>query len=120
MDYKRLCESDYRMMCVIWDHEPLTSTQLVALCGQLLGWKKSTVYTMLKKLSQKGLVQNKNAVVTALVPRETVQAAESETFVEQTFNGSLPQFLVSFFGGRTISQQEAEQLKELIDQHKEG
>ncbi len=119
MEYKRLCESDYRMMCVIWDHEPLSSTQLVKLCGEILGWKKSTVYTMLKKLCQKGLAQNENTVVSAKVPRETVQAAESETFMEQTFEGSLPNFLVSFFGGRTISDQEADELKELIDRYRE-
>lgn len=120
MEYKRLCESDYRFMSVIWEHEPLTSTKLVELCGEKLGWKKSTTYTMLKKLCEKGLARNEDTVVTALVSREQVQAYESERFVEQTFAGSLPGFLVSFLGGRKISQEEAEQLKRLIDQHKEG
>ena len=120
MEYKRLCESDYRFMSVIWEHEPLTSTKLVELCGEKLGWKKSTTYTMLKKLCEKGLARNEDTVVTALVSREQVQAYESERFVEQTFAGSLPGFLVSFLGGRKISREEAEQLKRLIDQHKEG
>ena len=120
MEYKRLCESDYRFMSVIWEHEPLTSTKLVELCGEKLGWKKSTTYTMLQKLCEKGLARNEDTVVTALVSREQVQAYESERFVEQTFAGSLPGFLVSFLGGRKISQEEAEQLKRLIDQHKEG
>lgn len=120
MEYKRLCESDYRFMSVIWEHEPLTSTKLVELCGEKLGWKKSTTYTMLKKLCEKGLARNEDTVVTALVSREQVQAYESERFVEQTFAGSLPGFLVSFLEGRKISQEEAEQLKRLIDQHKEG
>lgn len=118
MEYKRLCESDYRFMSVIWDNEPLGSTQLVNLCLKQLGWKKSTTYTMLKKVCEKGLAQNQNTVVTSLVPREQVQAAESTTFVNQTFGGSLPSFMVSFLGNRTISEQEAQELKDLIDQHK--
>lgn len=120
MDYKRLCESDYRFMTVIWDHEPMSSTELVALCRDSLGWKKSTTYTMLKKMCDKGLAKNEDTQVTAQIPREEVQAAESETFVEQTFGGSLPGFLVSFLGGKTISQKEADELKKLIDQHREG
>ena len=119
MEYKRLCESDYRFMSVIWDNEPVQSTRLVTLCREQLGWKKSTTYTMLKKMCAKGLAQNRDTMVTALVPRQEVQAAESTTFVEQTFGGSLPGFLVSFLGGRTISEQEAEELKQLIDQHRE-
>lgn len=119
MERRRLCESDYRFMDVIWDNEPVNSTKLVQLCQGKLGWKKSTTYTMLKKLCEKGFAQNENAVVTSLIPRGEVQATESELFVEQTFGGSLPNFLVSFLGGKTISQQEAAELKRLIDEHKE-
>lgn len=120
MENRRLCESDYRFMNVIWDNEPVASMKLVELCREQLGWKKSTTYTMLKKLCEKGFAQNENAVVTARIPRSQVQAAESERFLEQTFAGSLPNFLVSFLGGKTISEQEAAQLKRLIDEHKEG
>lgn len=116
----KLCESDYRFMCVIWDGEPLTSGELVAQCQNKLGWKKSTTYTVLKKMCEKGFAKNENSVVTACVPRHQVQAYASEHFVEQTFGGSLPGFLTAFLGGRTISEQEAEQLKRLIDAHKEG
>lgn len=120
MEHKRLCESDFRFMEVIWDSEPLSSSQLVTLCQQRLGWKKSTTYTMLKKMCQKGLAQNQDSLVTSLVPRQQVQTQESEKFVEQTFSGSLPSFLVSFLKGKTLSREEAEELKQLIDQHKEG
>jgi predicted transcriptional regulator len=120
METERLCESDYRFMSVIWDNEPLPSGRLVELCREQLGWKKSTTYTMLKKLCEKGFAQNVDATVTSLVPRQEVQAAQSELFVQQTFAGSLPNFLVSFLGGKTISQQEADRLKRLIDAHKEG
>ena len=115
----KLCESDYRFMTVIWDNEPVASGHLVELCRQQLGWKKATTYTTLKKLSEKGFAQNVDTIVTSLVPREDVQAYASEHFVEHTFRGSLPQFLVSFLGEKTISEEEAEELKRLIDQHRE-
>lgn len=119
MENLKLCESDYRFMTVIWDNEPVASGQLVELCRQQLGWKKATTYTTLKKLSEKGFAQNVDTIVTSLVPREDVQAYASEHFVEHTFRGSLPQFLVSFLGEKTISEEEAEELKRLIDQHRE-
>lgn len=119
MDMLKLCESDYRFMTVIWNHEPVASGALVELCAESLGWKKSTTYTVLKKLCEKGFAKNEDTVVTALVPREQVQAFESEHFVEHAFDGSLPGFLAAFLGGKTISRQEAEQLKRLIDEHKE-
>lgn len=119
MENLKLCESDYRFMTVIWDNEPVQSPKLVELCQEKFGWKKSTTYTMLKKLCGKGFAQNVNTVVSSLIPREEVQAYESERFVEETFAGSLPGFLVAFLGGKTISKQEAAQLKRLIDEHKE-
>ncbi len=120
MDTLKLCESDYRFMLVIWDNEPLASRKLVELCAEKLGWKKSTTYTTLKKLCEKGFARNEDTVVTSLVPREDVQAYESERFVERAFEGSLPRFLVSFLGGKKISEAEAAELKRLIDAHKEG
>ena len=119
MESKRLAESDYRFMCLIWDSEPVNSTLLAEKALAVLGWKKSTTYTMIKKMSEKGFIRNENAVVTALIPREQVQTAESEKFVEQTFAGSLPGFLVAFLGGKKISPSEAEELKALIDAHRE-
>ena len=119
MEPLKLCESDYRFMTVIWDHEPVQSGKLVELCAQQLGWKKPTTYTTLKKLCQRGLAKNENTVVTALVPREQVQAYASEHFVEHTFSGSLPGFLAAFLGNKTLSDREAEELKRLIDAHRE-
>ncbi len=119
METLKLCESDYRFMCVIWDNEPLSSRQLVGLCAQKLGWKKSTTYTTLKKLCEKGFAQNKETVVSSCVARQQVCAYESERFVERTFGGSLPGFLAAFLGGKTLSEQEAAELKRLIDEHKE-
>lgn len=120
MEPLKLCESDYRFMLVVWENEPVASGRLVALCSEHLGWKKPTTYTVLRKLCERGFLKNENSVVSALVPKQRVQAFESERFVERAFEGSLPQFLVSFLGGKTISRQEAEELKRLIDAHREG
>ena len=106
----QLCDSEYRFMQVVWDSAPVSSGELVELCRERLGWKKSTTYTVLKKLCGKGLVRNENA-------RVTVQAAEE--FVDRTFSGSLPLFLTAFMGGRALSAKEAEELKQLIDAHRE-
>lgn len=118
MDNLKLCESDYRFMLVVWENEPLSSGRLVTLCAEKLGWKKPTTYTVLRKMCAKGLLKNENTMVSAIVPKEEVQAFESEYFVERAFEGSLPRFLTSFLGGKTISDQEADELKHLIDAHK--
>ncbi len=120
MENLKLCESDYRFMLVVWENEPVASGRLVTLCAEKLGWKKPTTYTVLRKMCEKGLLKNENTVVSAIVPKEQVQAFESECFVERAFEGSLPQFLTSFLGGKTISEKEANELKRLIDAHKEG
>lgn len=119
MENLKLCESDYRFMTVIWDNEPFTSGKLVEECARRLGWKKPTTYTTLKKLCEKGFAQNQNTVVTSLIPREKVQTFASEHFVEHTFEGSLPKFLVAFLGEKKLSEKEVEELKRLIDQYRE-
>lgn len=119
MEYAKLCDSEYRFMCVIWEAEPVSSGQLVSLCQEKLGWKKSTTYTVLRKLCKKGYLENKDTIVSALVSKEQIQAKESEEFVERTFDGSLPGFIAAFLGGRKISGEEAEALKQMIEAHKE-
>ena len=120
MEGNRLTYGETRLMHLIWEHAPLLSNQLTEICLRELGWKKSTTYTMLKKLADKGYVQNENAVVTALISRAEAQAEESNYVVDSSFSGSLPGFLVSFLGGKTISDAEAEELKALIDAHRES
>ena len=117
MEYLKLCDSDYRFMCVVWEHAPVNSGDLVRLCEKSLGWKKSTTYTTLRKLCQKGYLKNENATVSVLIAKERVQAEESAYFVERTFEGSLPGFLTAFLGNRKISEEEAERIKKLIDEH---
>ena len=119
MNDLKLCESDYRFMSVVWDNEPLTSKELVEKCNEALGWKKSTTYTVLKKMIEKGFAQNNSSTVTSLVKKENVQKRASEHFVEHTFGGSLPNFLATFFQGKKLSEKEAAELKALIDEYKE-
>lgn len=115
----KLCDSDYRFMLIVWENAPMKSGELAGLCKEKLGWKKSTTYTVIKKLCEKGYIQNENAIVSVLIPKEKVQAEETEYFVERTFEGSLPGFLAAFLGGRILSEEEAEKLKKMIDEHKE-
>lgn len=116
MEYLKLCDSDYRFMNIVWEHAPVPSGELVRICGEELGWKKSTVYTTIKKLAGKGYLKNENAVVSVLIPKERVQKDESNYFVERTFGGSLPQFMTAFLGGKKISEEEAEKIKNIIDE----
>ena len=120
MEHIRLCDSEYRFMQVVWEAAPVNSGRLALLCRERLGWKKSTVYTVLKRLCDRGLLCNENSVVTALAEREAVDAEAAEDFVDRTFGGSLPGFLAAFMKGRSLTEQEAEDLKRLIDARQEG
>lgn len=120
METYHLCDSEYRFMQVAWAAAPVGSGQLVELCRDQLGWKKSTTYTVLKKLCEKGLLKNENSTVTVLAPREVVDNQAAGEFVEKAFGGSLPGFLAAFMSGRKLTEEEAEELKRLIDAHKEG
>lgn len=116
----RLAEGEYRFARIVWENEPLPSGKLVELALKEMGWKKSTTYTVLKKLVDRGILRNENAVVTSVVPREAVLREESRAVVERSFDGSLPSFLAHFMGGKTITDEEADQLKAVIDRFREG
>ena len=120
MEQLKLCESEYRFASIVWDNEPLGSGELVKLCEQKFSWKKSTTYTVLKKLCDRGILQNENSIVTSRIKQEQVQKFESEQFINRTFEGSLPRFITAFMNDKTLSKQEADELKTLIDSYKEG
>lgn len=101
---------------IIWQNEPLSSTELVRLAEQELSWKKSTTYTVLKRLCQRGIFQNQDGTVTALLSKEGFYAAQSEKFVEETFDGSLPAFLAAFTTRKKLSEEEIDQLQTMIDE----
>lgn len=120
MEQLKLCESEYRFASIVWENEPLGSGELVKICEQELGWKKSTTYTILKKLCERGILQNENTMVASLIKQEQVQKFESEQFINRTFRGSLPQFITAFMNDKTLSKQQADELKKLIDSYKES
>ena len=118
-EYK-LTESEEKFAELIWQNEPIGSGDLVKLCEKEMNWKKSTTYTVLKKLCEKGIFQNENAVVSSLITKDEYYAKQSIRFIEDTFGGSLPKFLTAFIGSKKLSKHQADELKKLIDEHKEG
>lgn len=109
--------AEEKLAALIWREAPLTSPELVVLAQKELDWKKSTTYTVLKKLCGKGVFKNENANVTVVLTRDELIARQSRRYVEDTFGGSLPKFIASFFGGKKLTPQQAAELKRLIDEH---
>lgn len=116
MENLRIFDAEYRFMCIVWEKEPVNSTELVKLCQSEFGWKKSTTYSVIKRLSERGVLKNENAVVTALIKRIQVQKYESEQILEKTFDNSLPCFVAAFLQDKKLTQVEAEQIKKMIEE----
>ena len=105
---------------IVWKNEPVSSGELVKICRAELDWKKSTTYTVLRKLCEKGIFKNVDGIVSSVMSREHFYSAKSEKFVEDTFNGSLPQFIAAFMSGKKITEKEADEIQKLIDDFKGG
>jgi len=112
----KLFDAEYKFMDIIWELEPINSTELTRICEKKLGWKKSTTYTMIRKLCNRGILKNENATVTTLVKRDEVRKYESETLLEEKFNGSLPVFLATFLRGKKTIKKEAQELQKMIEE----
>lgn len=110
----RLGDSEYKLMELLWLHEPVSSMNLARLCLDTLGWKKSTVFTMLKRLIEKKAVQNQNAIVTSLINRNQVIRYESEALLAKSFDGSLPDFFAAFLQDRKLTLEEAQRIEQMI------
>ncbi|MEF2244680.1 BlaI/MecI/CopY family transcriptional regulator [Paenibacillus sp. IITD108] len=115
MEEHKLFDAEYKFISLVWEHEPLNSTELSKLCLQELGWKKSTTYNMIRKLVERGLLQNEQATVTSLVKREQIQKYESEALLEKAFDNSLPTFIAAFLKDKKLSKAEAEEIKKMIE-----
>lgn len=113
----KLFDAELRMMKIVWEQEPLTSRRLVELCSERLGWNKSTTYTVLRKLCERGILRNESSIVTSVAKLEDVQQYESRAVIERSFDGSLPQFISAFMSGRKLSHEDAEELKKLIESY---
>ena len=120
MDTPKVFESEYRFCLILWEHEPVKSSVLVELCAQQLGWKPTTTYTVIKRLAERGVLKNEKTVVSALVTKEQVQAAQISEMVEKTFEGSLPAFVAAFTKHRKMSDWELDEVQQMIDRYRKG
>jgi len=114
----RLGEIEMKFATIIWENEPLQSGELARLCEKELNWKKSTTYTILRRVCERGLFQNNNGTVTSVVSKMEFLSKQSEQFVEDTFEGSLPSFVAAFTAGRKLSDKEVEELQKIIDSYR--
>lgn len=116
MEIQKIADGEYRFAQLVWEQEPINSTALVKLSLERLGWKKATTYTVLRKLCEKGILQNENATVTSLVKQEEVQKLESEALLKKSFGNSLPAFVAAFLKDKKLTEAEAEELKQMIEE----
>lgn len=118
METPKIFESEYRFCEILWEHEPVSSGELVKLCREKLEWKKSTTYTVIRRLTERGVLKSENAVVKSLVSKEEVQSSESAEVVERTFSGSLPGFIAAFTRKKPLTPKEAGEIQKIIDAYK--
>lgn len=116
MERIKMCESEYRLMNVIWEDNPISSAQLAQICEDRFKWKKPTVYTMLKRMAVKGYLVYENKMVTALLEKEQVNRSEGEVFLDKLYGGSLPNFIAAFLKNQKLSKEDARQIREMIEE----
>lgn len=114
MSTPKIFESEYRFCLILWEHEPIKSTELAKLCKEKLDWSKTTTYTVIKRLSERGVVKNENTIVTSLVSKEEAQRAEIDELVEKRFEGSLPAFIAAFAKNKALSEDEVAEIRRII------
>ena len=120
METPKVFESEYRFCLILWEHEPIKSSELVSLCKEQLGWKPTTTYTVIKRLSERGVLKNENTVVTSLVSKDEVQASEIDELLEKKFDGSLPAFVAAFTRHKKLSSKEIDEVQKMIDRCRGG
>lgn len=116
MDENRLGMMESRFADIIWEHAPVSTGELIKTCQQQFGWKRTTTYTMLKRLCQRGLFENQNGTVVVLMEKDVFRGRQSERFVSDTFGGSLPAFIAAFTRGRALSDEEADEIQKMINE----
>lgn len=119
MQTPKIFESEYRFCLILWEQEPVNSTRLVELCRDRLGWSKATTYTVIRRLSERGVLKNENATVTSLISKEQAQCSRLQEMMEETFEGSVPAFLAAFSKSKRLTAQEVAQLQSMIDDYQE-
>lgn len=120
MRVPKIHEGEYRFCLIMWEHEPVSSLELVRLCQEKLGWKRTTTYTVIKRLGDRGVLKLENGVVTALISKEEAESAEIDTFVESKFGGSLPAFVAAFTKRKDVSEKDLDEMQRMIDRIRKG
>ena len=120
METPKIFESEYRFCLILWEHEPVTAPELVKLCEESLGWKRTTTYTVIKRLSERGVLKNENGKVSSLVSKDEAQASEIDELVEKKFEGSLPAFVAAFTKHQNMSEEELDEVQRMIDRIRKG
>lgn len=120
METPKIFESEYRFCLILWEQEPITASELVKLCQEQLGWKRTTTYTVIKRLGERGVLQNENGTITSLVSKDEAQASEIDEIVEKKFEGSLPAFVAAFTKHQNISEEELDEVQRMIDRIRKG
>ncbi len=120
MTIPKIHEGEYRFCLIMWEHQPVTAVELVKLCLEKLAWKRTTTYTVIKRLGDRGVLKLENGVVTALISKEEAEAAEIETLVESKFGGSLPAFVAAFTKSQDLSDSELDEVQKMIDRIRKG
>lgn len=115
MDIPKIFESEYRFCLILWEREPVSTTELVRLCQDRLGWKRTTTYTVIKRLRERGVLKNEAGIVSALISKEEAQVSELDELMEKKFQGSLPAFLAAFARRQDLSQEEVEEIRRIIE-----
>ena len=120
MSIPKIPESEYRFCLILWEQEPVTATEMVKQCQEQLGWKRTTTYTVIKRLGERGVIKLENGIVTSLVSKEEAEASEIEDLVEKKFGGSLPAFVAAFTKHQNVSEKELDELQRMIDRIRRG
>lgn len=115
MSIPKIPESEYRFCLILWEQEPITATEMVKQCQEQLGWKRTTTYTVIKRLGERGVIKLENGIVTSLVSKEEAEASEIEDLVEKKFGGSLPAFVAAFTKHQSISENDLDEMQRMID-----
>lgn len=115
MDIPKIFESEYRFCLILWEREPVSTTELVRLCQDKLGWKRTTTYTVIKRLGERGVLKNEEGIVSSLISKEEAQVSELDELMEKKFQGSLPAFLAAFARRQELSQEEVEEIRRIIE-----
>lgn len=120
MNIPKIHESEYRFCLILWEHEPLTAADLVKLCQEQLGWKRTTTYTVIKRLGERGVLRNDNGTVTSIISREASQVCEINELIETKFKGSLPSFVAAFTKRENVSEKDLDEIQRMIDRIRNG